>query len=341
MYQHLLVPHDGTPLSFATVEQAVAYAKAVGARLTFFHARPDVAASSEGALLHAMSPQDFAEAAAGNARALLARAESAARAAQVPCASLLTTSDRPSEAILEAAGSAGCDLIFMASHGRRGLKGVLLGSVTRKVMEGARLPVLVASVESNQPRLSDEQKALSILRDEHRSLAAVLHALLARVDDPSGSPDLALLRAMVFYIEQFPERLHHPKEDAYLFQRLRARTTDCNALLDELEQQHVAGAKQFAAMRATLNAGDMPAFSQQVREFAKQQWHHMSTEEKLVLPAASRFLTAEDWREIAQAFGSNGDPRFGTGESFETLASRLLEMAAHAPRGSADPGTNP
>ena len=146
---------------------------------------------------------------------------------------------------------------------------------------------------------------------------------------------------MVFYIEQFPERLHHPKEDAHLFKRLRARTDECNALLDELEQQHVAGAQHFEAMRTSLDAGDMPAFSQQVRAFAQQQWHHMSTEEKLVLPAASRFLTAEDWREIAQAFGSNGDPRFGTGESFETLASRLLEMAAHAPRGSLDPGANP
>lgn len=336
MYKHLLVPHDGTLLSFATVEQAVAFAKTVGARLTFFHARPDVAASSQGALLHAMSPQDFAEAAAGNARALMARSEAAARAAEVACTSVLTTSDRPHEAILEAAASAGCDLIFMASHGRRGIKGAVLGSVTRKVMENTRLPVLVASVESNQPRLSDEQMALGILRDEHRSLSAVLHALQALVNEPAGSPDWALVRAMVFYIEQFPERLHHPKENAHLFKRIRARTDDCHALLDELEQQHLAGVQHFAAMRVKLDAGDLPALSKLVREFAQQQWHHMSTEEKLVLPAASRYLTAEDWREIANAFGSNGDPRFGTGESFEALASRLLEMAGNASRESAN-----
>ncbi|AOW12050.1 hypothetical protein LPB72_13710 [Hydrogenophaga crassostreae] len=327
MYKHLLVPHDGTPLSFATVEQAVAYAKAVGARLTFFHARPDVAASSQGALLHAMSPQDFADAAAGNAQALMARSEAAARAAQVPCDSVLVISARPHEAILAAATSAGCDLIFMASHGRRGIKGALLGSVTRKVMEGASLPVLVAAVESNQPRLSDEQTALGILRDEHRSLAAVLHALHTLVKEPAASPDPALLRAMLFYIEQFPERLHHPKEDAHLFKRLRARTADCNALLDELEQQHVAGAAQFAAMRGALEAGDMAAFAQQVQAFEQQQWHHMGTEEKLVLPAASRYLTSDDWRDIAEAFQANGDPRFGSGESFDDLASRLLDMA--------------
>lgn len=330
MYKHLLVPHDGTPLSFATVEQAVVYAKAVGARLTFFHARPDMAASGQGALLHAMSPQDFAEAAAGNARALVARSEAAARAAQVPCESVLAISDRPHEAILEAAASAGCDLIFMASHGRRGIKGALLGSVTRKVMEGSSLPVLVAAVESNQPRLSDEQIALGILRDEHRSLAAVLHALHTLTADPVGAPDQALLRAMLFYIKQFPERLHHPKEDAHLFRRLRGRTDECNALLDELEQQHVAGAEQFTAMRQALEAGDMAAFAQQVQAFEQQQWHHMGTEEKLVLPAASRHLTAEDWRDIAAAFRGNDDPRFGSGESFDGLASRLLEMAAHA-----------
>jgi nucleotide-binding universal stress UspA family protein/hemerythrin-like domain-containing protein len=328
MYKHLLVPIDGTPLATRTVDQAVAYARAGGARLTFLHARADLGARGEGALLHAMSPEAFAEAAAGNARAIVAKAEASAHAADVPSASRVIISDRPHDAILEAAREAGCDMVFMASHGRRGLKGALLGSVTRKVLELATLPVLVVAVESNLEPISDEQRALGILRDEHRSLAAVLHALLAQVEWPA--PDVALLRAMLFYIEQFPERLHHPKEDAYLFDRLRRRTSTCDALIAALHSQHVAGAEQFAALRRLLDSGDGAAFAQGVRDFAQAQWRHMRDEEQLVLPAASLHLQADDWLDIAAAFADNGDPRFGAGESFDRLASRLLTLASPA-----------
>lgn len=331
MYKHLLVPLDGTPLASATVEQAVAYAASTGARLTFLHARPDVGASGDGALLHAMSPQDFSIAAAGNAQAIVGKAEAAARAAGVACASLVVNSDRPHEAIIEAAGANGCDLVFMASHGRRGLQAALLGSVTRKVLQLAQLPVLVAAVESNHAARTDEQRAIAILRDEHRSFAAVLHALLARVDDTSGPADPALLRAMLFYVEQFPERLHHPKEDAWLFRKLRERSSECDALMSELEHQHVAGASSFAELGRALDAGDHAAFRQGVHDFADMQWRHMRMEEGLVLPAASRFLQPSDWKLIVEAFNANADPRFGTGEAFEHLASRLLELAGRHP----------
>lgn len=327
MYTHLLVPIDGTPLASATVEQAVAFARPAGARLTFLHALADLAAQGDGALLHAMAPDVFADAAAGNGRALLARAEAAARAAGVAATSVLVTSDRPHEAILQAARSRGCDLVFMASHGRRGLKGALLGSVTRKVLEAATLPVLVAAVASNLAAPGDEQRAVALLRAEHRSLAAVLHALLERLDDAARAPDPALLRAMLFYVEQFPERLHHPKEETLLFARLRQRTGECDALLLELHRQHRAGAAQFARLRGLLEAGDLAAFARHAHAFAREQWAHMNAEETLVLPAAHRHLLAEDWQAIAQAFEAHADPRFGTGESFDDLADRLLELA--------------
>lgn len=327
MYMHLLVPVDDTPLASALVEQAVAYARAGGARLTFLHVRADFAARDDGALLHAMWPEAFADAAAGNARALLARAEAAARAAGVTAASMRVTSDRPHEAILETARDAGCDLVFMASHGRRGLKGALLGSVTRKVLEGATLPVLVAAVESNLAAPSHEQRALALLREEHRSLAAVLHALLERVDDAARPADPALLHAMLFYVEQFPERLHHPKEELELFARLRRRTSECDALLAELQREHQAGAAGLARMRSLLAAGDMAAFASAAHGFAEAQWRHMRAEEALVLPAAGRHLQADDWRAVAEAFEANADPRFGSGESFDALAARLLELA--------------
>jgi hemerythrin-like domain-containing protein len=166
------------------------------------------------------------------------------------------------------------------------------------------------------------------VRDEHRSLAAVLHALLAQIELPA--PDAALLRALVFYIEQFPERLHHPKEDAYLFDKLRRRTHEHDVLLDALHAQHEAGAALFAELRRLLDAGDRPAFAQAVRDFAQAQWQHMRDEEQLVLPAASLHLQADEWRDMAAAFAANGDPRFGAGESFDQLAARLLEMAGRA-----------
>lgn len=347
MYKHLLVPIDGTPLSNATVDQALNLAVIFKSRVTFLHARPDIAATGDGALLHAAAPAVFAEVAAGNARALVAWADAAARALDVPCGSLIVTSDRPHEAILDAAREVGCDLIVMASHGRRGLQGALQSSVTHKVLRHATVPVLVDVVESNLS-LSDEQRAVAVIRDEHRSLAAVLHALLQVLDEAATSgrvPDMALLRSMLFYIEQFPERLHHPKEDAYLFERLRQRTREFDGLIEGLERQHLEGTQLFAALRELLQAmqdgapGALDMFTHAVRDFAQSQWHHMSAEERLLLPAASRFLTVEDWAAIAAAFADNGDPRFGSDayESFAQLASRLHNLTAATIAASGNP----
>lgn len=340
MYRQMLVPIDGSSLVSNTVEEAVAYARATGARVIFFHARPDYAATGEGALMRVVAPEAFEEAAAGNAQAILAKAEAAARAAGVDSASVVV-SDRPHEAILATATARGCDLIFMASRGRWGVARKLHGSVTQKVLQETTLPVLVTAVASNLPT-GDEQHALSIIRDEHRSLAAVIHGLQHVLNESirfDSTPDFALLRSMLLYIEAFPERLHHPKEDAYLFARLRARNNECDALIGELERQHAEGAADFAELRHALAvweagaAGAAERFAAAVERFAQGQWRHMGAEEALVLPAASRYLTPDDWRAIARAFGDNGDPRFDadTEASFERLFSRLMNLAATQP----------
>src|SRR4030095_6909037 len=98
-----------------------------------------------------MPPAAFNEHRAGEARGILAKAEAVARAAGVPFDSTVTVSDRPHEAILAAAESRGCDLIFIASHGRRGVKGLMLGSQTQRVLQQTTIPVLVSAVESNRP----------------------------------------------------------------------------------------------------------------------------------------------------------------------------------------------
>ena len=132
MYRHILVPIDDSPLSIATARKAVTLARALGAKVTFFHAQADGAVSS-----------------AVDAIAILARAQIVGRTAGVEYDTFALTSNRPYEAILNAAEAKACDLIFMASHRRRGLEGLVLGSQTQKVLQHAAIPVLVSAVESN------------------------------------------------------------------------------------------------------------------------------------------------------------------------------------------------
>jgi nucleotide-binding universal stress UspA family protein len=145
MFRHILVPTDGSALSGEAVAQAVAFAAETGARITFFYAKPEypVAFYGEGALIDPTTPEKFAETAERQARDILGAALEQAADKGVAAASASATSDVPYQAIIEAAASHGCDLIFMASHGRRGLSGLLLGSETQKVLTHSRIPVLV------------------------------------------------------------------------------------------------------------------------------------------------------------------------------------------------------
>jgi nucleotide-binding universal stress UspA family protein/hemerythrin-like domain-containing protein len=337
MYRHLLVPLDDSQLAVEIVNQAVRLAKTLGAKVTFFHAQADYGASSIGALERVMSPEAFNEHLAGEARAILAKAEVVARVAGVPHESAIMTSDRPHEAILHVAEARGCDLIFIASHGRRGIKGLVLGSQTQKVLQQTTIPVLVSAVESNLPD-SEMLAPLTTIRDEHRSLAAVIHGLefVARqARDQRSPPSFPLLRAMLHYIEAFPEKLHHPKEDAYLFRKLRARTSEFNATLDELERQHVEGHHLVAELARSIDAyevdpqGGLAGFAAAVERFSTSQVQHMALEAKVIIPAARAHLTAEDWAEIGTAFASNGDPRFSVDndEEFRQLFVRIINLA--------------
>src|SRR6478735_3836870 len=256
MYRHLLVPLDDSPLAVDIVHQAVTFARTLGAKVTFFHAQADYGASSVGALERVISPATFNEHMAGEARAILAKAEVVARAAGVPHDSAIMTSDRPHDAILHAAEARGCDLIFIASHGHRGIKGLMLGSQTQKVLQQTTIPVLVAAVESNLP-CAEMLAPLTTIRDEHRSIAAVIHGLefVARqARDQGAPPSFPLLRAMLHYLVAFPEELHHPKEDAYLFRKLRERTSEFDAAIEELERQHVSGHQLVEELARSIDA---------------------------------------------------------------------------------------
>src|SRR6478735_7766098 len=111
MYKHLLVPLDDTPLSTAHVTSAIELAKAMGARITFFHANPDWSSSGEGALVMVVNPALFAKVAPGETNTVLMKATAAAQAAGVACAAVARTSDHPGDAIVRAAQDLGCDLV--------------------------------------------------------------------------------------------------------------------------------------------------------------------------------------------------------------------------------------
>lgn len=332
MYRHLLVPIDDSALSRSTVEQALAFAHQMGARITFVHVRSDFAATSDGAVLHALSPAAYDEGAAGLAHGLLAKAEAAARAKHVSCTSLVVTSDHVSASIRGAARQHGCDLIFMSSKGEQGLRRWLHGSVTHDVIDGAAVAVLVANTDGNLD-LSAEERATAVLKDEHRSQAAVMRGLLHALE--AKTPDFALLGALLFYVETFPQRLHHPKEDEVLFKLLRQRTTECNALLDQLEQQHVQGMVDFGRLRELLDGwrkGDTKAaadFAAAAADFAQFEWSHMALEENELLPMASQHLTDEDWKEVAKAFEDNQHPHLHNEleTSYDALFHRLMNLA--------------
>lgn len=145
MFKHILVPTDGSTLSQDTVRRAVTFAREAGAHITAFYAKPEypVAYFGEGALIDSTTPEQFAKLADEQADKVLGFVEKLCDQTGVPCTRLTLTSDVVYEAIIEAANQSQCDLIFMSSHGRRGISGLLLGSETNKVLTHSTIPVLV------------------------------------------------------------------------------------------------------------------------------------------------------------------------------------------------------
>ncbi len=147
MYKHILVPTDGSALSDKAVEAAIKLARLAGARITAFHAMEPYplqgAYAAEASGIAELQPELFAERSEEYAKRVLDAFNQAAISANVECTTSYTTARSPSHAIVEKARAENCDLIVMASHGRRGLEGFLLGSETQKVLTHTSIPVLV------------------------------------------------------------------------------------------------------------------------------------------------------------------------------------------------------
>jgi hemerythrin-like domain-containing protein len=181
-------------------------------------------------------------------------------------------------------------------------------------------------------------QAIKIIHDEHRSLAAVLHGMLylvRQIRERGATPDFALLGAMIYYIDTFPERFHHPKEDQYLFRLLRMRCPEAAPLLDRLQAEHRAGANKIRALEQALarfqqgGIAEFPGFNTAVDNYADFHWEHMRAEEKEALPLAEKHLTTGDWEAIDAAFTDHSDPLFGadSGATYDQLFRRIVNLA--------------
>ena len=179
--------------------------------------------------------------------------------------------------------------------------------------------------------------AVSILKSEHRTISALLHGLkeLARMaHDTTTRPRFQVLRSMLRYIDEYPERLHHPKEDEHLFARVLERAPEARLLIEELQAEHEEGARLIRELERALLFFEegwpigAREFEAAVEAYADFHWQHMRKEEQQLLPLAERVLTAEDWRAIDRAFAANDDPVAALRErDYEALFTRIANLA--------------
>ena len=186
--------------------------------------------------------------------------------------------------------------------------------------------------------------SLRIIYDEHAALSAMLQSLRMMVRrGPGDGPQqfFDVLRAMLFYIDEFPERLHHTKESELLFPPVRARAPHLHEVLDRLDREHARGEMAVRELQHLLLAWELLGDSRrEVFELAVARYldfylEHMKLEESVILPEAEKVLSAQDWQALDAAFATNGDPltgKYPRDPVYDRLFTRIV-MRAPAPIG--------
>ncbi|HWP13470.1 MAG TPA: hemerythrin domain-containing protein [Ramlibacter sp.] len=187
--------------------------------------------------------------------------------------------------------------------------------------------------------------SLQIIRDEHAALAAVLRSLAAMLErGPLDEPErfFNVVRAMLFYIDEFPERMHHPNESDLLFPKLARVAPELMPVIARLESDHMQGEGRVRALQHLLLAWELigesrrAAFIDAAREYAAFYLEHMQIEETSILPAAEKLLTAADWEVLDEAILRSRDPLAGGAREpcYDRLFTRIV-MTAPSPIGGA------
>ena len=178
---------------------------------------------------------------------------------------------------------------------------------------------------------------LAFLYGEHESIAAVLvtmRLLVRKAWDRLDPAEAKAFRAMVYYLDVFPEREHHRKEESELFGRIRARTREGDAILDALTREHESGQGAIRELEQALlrleegGAREFAGFVDAVERYVDRYFEHMRKEERDAFPLAQRVLTAQDWAGIGAAFASHRDPLLGVTRrtEYEQLFTRITNL---------------
>jgi hemerythrin-like domain-containing protein len=188
------------------------------------------------------------------------------------------------------------------------------------------------------------RKTIQVIHSEHAALAAMLQSLrmmVSRMSDVGTRENFEVMRAMLFYVDEFPERLHHPKETELLFPRVLARVPTLSATIDRLNLEHSRGEEAVRSLQNRLLAWEWMGksrraiFSEELGHYVEFCLAHMRCEEREILPSAELALSDADWRELDAAFERNQDPldgRHQPAKEYETLFRSIL-MSAPDPIG--------
>jgi hemerythrin-like domain-containing protein len=187
-------------------------------------------------------------------------------------------------------------------------------------------------------------ESIRIILDEHAALAAMLHSLRMMVKrGPGNEPGnfFDVLRAMLFYIDEFPERLHHTKETELLFPPVAQRSPHIREVIERLEKDHAHGEAAVRELQHLLLAWELigesrrAAFELAVQRYLDFYLEHMRLEETVILPEAQKVLTQADWQALDEAFATNVDPltgKYPRDPAYDRLFTRIV-MRAPAPIG--------
>ena len=191
------------------------------------------------------------------------------------------------------------------------------------------------------------RETLRILRSEHFALISLLQTMLLMLAESRSraqAPDFAALRAILFYVDEFPEKRHHRKESELLFPKLRARTPLARALMDHLDEDHARGEARVRELAHALTAFELlgepqrAAFEEAAARYVDFYRQHMTLEEREVFPLAEAALLPEDWDELDAAMARFPDPLAGAEpeEAYRALFARIVNLVP-APLGLGEP----
>jgi hemerythrin-like domain-containing protein len=183
------------------------------------------------------------------------------------------------------------------------------------------------------------KSSIQIIHDEHTALASMLRSIGMMVERGPGSNPQAyfdVMRAMLFYIDEFPERLHHPKETELLFPPVARLAPETREAIARLDREHVLGEASVRELQHLLLAWELlgetrrEAFETAAKKYLGFYMGHLQLEETVILPAALKVLGDDDWREIDAAFETNCDPlsgKYPRDPIYDRLFTRIVTQA--------------